>query len=564
MGVTGPEPEQVRAALEEILGWQGISRSPQLGDLLRYVVEKTLAGEQSTIKAYSIAVDVFGRPQSFDAQADPIVRVQARRLRTLLEQFYESGRSTSAIEIRLPLGRYVPEFRAAETVAPVAPRGHSWRGFFIRAVLAFSFVIIGVAITVGMLRILPQQERPPPGSMPGAPRLTVGSFDNLTGNPLLDAEIGRLRSRVVTGLSRFETISASEEQVAPTDPMLSVSIQDSAGRFYVRAALSQQGSDATIWSATESVDRSGGDNAALAKAVTELIIRLASDRGPLHAPGRAWLAEQGGVPASPTLYVCQLQYMAWRDTQRLNDATEGIDCFGQIVAADPNDAIALAARAGLSAWRAQVEAGAQDLTTLFSEQVAAATQAVALRPDSSFVLEMQGLTYLCQQSLDTAFSALTKSIEINPANIDARAAQGLALWLRGDWKGGRAVAEAALSAVPSPPPFYYTVRALDALREKRYFDAVDAAQALTMGDSDLGPVMALASAPGVGRTDLIDRYRTLVLNNPRFQSAGIMPRLRNLVPQQVVLDRIREGLTLAGIPPIALDRPFNADGSPRR
>eukprot|EP01036_Dinobryon_divergens_P048910 gene48911-65582_t len=88
-----PSPEQVRDALDEVLGWQGIARSPQLAELLRYVVEKTLAGEAAGIKAYSIAVDVFGRPLGFDPQVDPIVRVQARRLRTLLEQYYQSDQS---------------------------------------------------------------------------------------------------------------------------------------------------------------------------------------------------------------------------------------------------------------------------------------------------------------------------------------------------------------------------------------------------------------------------------------------------------------------------------------
>ncbi len=72
----------------------------------------TLAGDEGAIKAYSIAVDVFGRPQSFDPQSDPIVRVQARRLRTLLEQFYDAGLGRANVQIRLPLGRYVPEFRS--------------------------------------------------------------------------------------------------------------------------------------------------------------------------------------------------------------------------------------------------------------------------------------------------------------------------------------------------------------------------------------------------------------------------------------------------------------------
>ena len=79
MPEVAPSAAEVRSALEELLGWPGISRSPQLSELLRYVVERTLSGDEASIKAYSIAVDVFGRAQTFDPQSDPIVRVQARQ-----------------------------------------------------------------------------------------------------------------------------------------------------------------------------------------------------------------------------------------------------------------------------------------------------------------------------------------------------------------------------------------------------------------------------------------------------------------------------------------------------
>lgn len=119
MPEVAPGAEQIRAALEELLGWQEISRSPQLGKLLSYVVEAKLRGDEQAIKAYSIAVDVFGRPQSFDPQADPIVRVQARRLRGLLEQYYGSGQNQSGVRIDLPVGRYVPDFVVVEPNAAV-------------------------------------------------------------------------------------------------------------------------------------------------------------------------------------------------------------------------------------------------------------------------------------------------------------------------------------------------------------------------------------------------------------------------------------------------------------
>jgi hypothetical protein len=100
----------VRAALDELLRWEELVRSPQLAKFLSHIVEAKLRGEADSIKAYSIAVDVFGRPASFDPQVDPIVRVQARRLRGLLQEFDRQRLGRSATRITLPVGRYVPEF----------------------------------------------------------------------------------------------------------------------------------------------------------------------------------------------------------------------------------------------------------------------------------------------------------------------------------------------------------------------------------------------------------------------------------------------------------------------
>ena len=110
-----PGEGQVRAALEELLSWPAVVRSPQLAKFLSYIVEAKLSGGEASIKAYSIAVDVFGRPATFDPQSDPIVRVQARRLRALLDQFYDEGHAQSGLRIRLPVGRYVPEFAPIDT-----------------------------------------------------------------------------------------------------------------------------------------------------------------------------------------------------------------------------------------------------------------------------------------------------------------------------------------------------------------------------------------------------------------------------------------------------------------
>jgi hypothetical protein len=85
---------------------------------LRYVVERTIEGKTEELKEYAIGVEVFDRGESFDTRTDTIVRVQARRLRSKLKEYYDAEGKTDAVVIELPKGRYVAAFRAA------APREH--------------------------------------------------------------------------------------------------------------------------------------------------------------------------------------------------------------------------------------------------------------------------------------------------------------------------------------------------------------------------------------------------------------------------------------------------------
>jgi hypothetical protein len=104
------DPERVRSHVDKILGSADFAAAPQLAAFLRYIVEKTLSGEQDFIKAYTIATEALGRPSDFDAQNDPIVRVQARRLRQALLLYYADSSADRSMRIVLPVGGYVPEF----------------------------------------------------------------------------------------------------------------------------------------------------------------------------------------------------------------------------------------------------------------------------------------------------------------------------------------------------------------------------------------------------------------------------------------------------------------------
>jgi len=81
-----------------------------MSNLLEYICERYFDGDTEGIKEYSIATDVFRRPQSFDQATDSIVRVEVFRLRKKLREFYDGEGADQAIEIVVATGHYRPEF----------------------------------------------------------------------------------------------------------------------------------------------------------------------------------------------------------------------------------------------------------------------------------------------------------------------------------------------------------------------------------------------------------------------------------------------------------------------
>lgn len=112
--------ERERAELESVLASQVFVRSPTLAHLLSYLCEKTFAGETAQIKEYSIALDVFGRHESFDQDTDSIVRVQVNRLRKRLAEYYAGEGAARELRISIPVGHYIPLFQETPA-APASP-----------------------------------------------------------------------------------------------------------------------------------------------------------------------------------------------------------------------------------------------------------------------------------------------------------------------------------------------------------------------------------------------------------------------------------------------------------
>jgi hypothetical protein len=108
---------KIREQLGRLLVHPLFANSKRYPALLAYTVEQTLLGNAGELKERSIAVEVFGRSPTYDANADPVVRITAGEVRKRLTQYYYDTAHRGELVIELPLGAYVPVFRGAERIA---------------------------------------------------------------------------------------------------------------------------------------------------------------------------------------------------------------------------------------------------------------------------------------------------------------------------------------------------------------------------------------------------------------------------------------------------------------
>jgi Tol biopolymer transport system component len=145
----------IHSHLEKILRSSEFIRSERMNSFLRYVVTASLDGRQANLTERAIGREVFSKAEDWDPSADTIVRSEARRLRSKLEVYYETSGQKDEVRIRIPKGRYVPEFEcrpslsvsevSLEEEAPVvAPAKKRWLP------VAVTSVLIAAVLTVAL------------------------------------------------------------------------------------------------------------------------------------------------------------------------------------------------------------------------------------------------------------------------------------------------------------------------------------------------------------------------------------------------------------------------------
>ncbi|OWV85555.1 hypothetical protein ATY78_25340 [Rhizobium sp. R635] len=154
------DPAAVREQLERILASPEFHAPERGRRFLQYIVEEMLEGRSEQLKAYTIAQAVFGRDASFDAQSDPVVRIEAGRIRRALERYYLVSGSSDPIAITIPKGGYSPHFLSRKDgvnpgeAADVQNSGNK-RGSLDRPIAYRDLLLpIGVPALFGLIAVL--------------------------------------------------------------------------------------------------------------------------------------------------------------------------------------------------------------------------------------------------------------------------------------------------------------------------------------------------------------------------------------------------------------------------
>jgi tetratricopeptide (TPR) repeat protein len=568
-----PQSEAIQTALERLLAWPEIARSPQLGRFLAYIVQRTLEGNEQAIKAYSIAVDVFGRPADFDPQADPIVRVQARRLRALLDDYYRGPGAGDVMQIHLPVGRYIPEFTAmpepGEPIIaaemPEPPRGPREAGrngasWLVLGAAALVFAVGAYALYAwwgaGPVAVGAVQQ----------PTVTVVEFQNLAHDDNSPPHVAGLAIELVTDLEEFGNIgtrydaggdSSDEAANLPATDYVLTGIARSEGDAVQYSAILTEGrTRSVVWNHTQVV----GLNEAMDPDVLDRVARsislvLGSPRGPLHVAARQYLA---AAPAEGELnpYLCRVLFDLYRETGGAGEAERASDCFMALPEAERGNAEALAATAILRDEQPGVAEGAGSAIDRHRLAAADLQRAMELDPLSAFVWEQQARLHEAVGDLAQARADFSSSVQLNPASVDALAAYARLLAFAGNLAEAGVLAADAVDGSPNPPAWYQGVPALLALRDGDFSRATVRAELYAQADSELGPILAIMAAQGSGDSAVVSRYLPQVLGVAAFRAQGILPRLRERISDGALLDAIRAALVRAGVPTAALIRAF--------
>ena len=369
---TLPEPsaDEVSHQLEKMLASDVFSRADRLSRFLRFVVTHVLERSAGSLKEYVIGVQVFGKGGKFDPRIDPIVRVEAGRLRSKLREYYDGLGQADHVRIELPKRGYAPSFRYRDRDTPalssIGDMAHGGTGDteksssdrssravpWYAATGALAVLLIVGLIYFGQSR-LPSTARLDESSAgsvaPAKISIAVLPLHSVSGRQEDEYYGDAITEAVITKLARVKPLAVislkSVLRLKETDKpaseiarelnvthLLKGTLVRSAGRIRISVQLVDGQTDQSIWD--QSYDRDAKDVLAIQRDLSAHIAQALT--------GRMWPAAKAGGASQigPEAYEAYATGRYFRNQITADGFEKGIEYFRQVISKEPEFALA--------------------------------------------------------------------------------------------------------------------------------------------------------------------------------------------------------------------------------
>ena len=439
------DSEAVTAALECVQASPSFKASDRIRRFLSYVVEETLEGRANRIKAFSIATDVFGRDASFDPNTDPIVRIEAGRLRRALERYYLKDGANDPLIIDIPKGSYVPVFLTGDSLggkerasgAPVAIEAsvatQTFRDLSENSDHAYLAAGISEEICVALaqypeMRVVPTVEDQREVSAQYIGRRLGVQF-------VIGGSVKREGNRVRITARLAETVDGSQVWVKSFDRDLTAAslfeIQDDIAHKVVVSIAEAYGG-----AISESLQKRVRSIPNLEFSAYEAILRL--------------------------YHYNQVESMStWAQTR---------DALGQAVQSSPDFALALAGLAELTADGIAYNYLPHSVSEI-EKALELARRAMVLEPTHCQPHHAAALLNIALRKPDGVVSE-AEAILAKLPSVGDKTFAGFHLAVAGDFDRGIPIVEAGIRELPTSPPWLHHALFLNHFRCERYEDAL--------------------------------------------------------------------------------------------
>jgi TolB-like protein len=473
----------VRQALEHILASPGFDASARSRRFLEYLVEETVAGRADRLKGLTIAVDVFGRDAAtFDRESDPVVRIEAAKLRRRLKSYYLTVGQEDPIRIDLPKGTYVPTFErrehspldshaAATVVAPSREARPRWH-WLATAVLVVPF--LGV---LGWLATDPLVSRSWSGSenaataLPRGPKIAVLPFRNLSGDLEQAYFAAGVTDQIVTDLARFKALfvlsmeSTAKYQNQSADPqqikgelgvdyLLDGSVRREKDKIRLSTRLVDAESGEIIWSESYGDELTPSNVFDIQEDVSQQVSAVvASNYGKIAESDLT--GAQRRPPQSFAAYDCVLRYYHYQRSFDREEHARVRACLERAVELDPDYADAWAVLANIYAQEHRFGFNPRpELYDSYERSLTAAYRAVEIESRNPTAQLMLANALFDRHNLVAFREAGEQAINLNPNDPEPLAHYGTRLVYMGEWERGLALVTKAIALNPEYPDWY--------------------------------------------------------------------------------------------------------------